>query len=80
MTNMDKLELLLSGVSDSYSDFVSRVKICARDNPDRLDDIIQYIKDNPEATTSDILKWIWTEIDGIDLNNPPKLILTDDEE
>lgn len=77
---MDKLELLLYGVSDSYSDFVSRVKICARDNPNRLDDIIQYIKGNPEATTSDILKWIWTEIDGIDLNNPPKLILTDDDE
>ena len=77
---MDKLELLLYGVSDSYSDFVSRVKICARDNPNRLDDIIQYIKGNPEATTSDILKWIWTEIDGIDLNNPPKLILTDEEE
>ena len=77
---MEKLELLLSQISDSYSAVVSRVKICARDNPDRLNDIIQHIKDNLEATTSDILKWIWTEIDGIDLDNPPPLILTDDDE
>lgn len=42
--------------------------------------LYSYIKDNPEATTSDILKWIWTEIDGIDLKNPPPLILTDDDE
>lgn len=77
---MEKLELLLSGVSDSYSDFVSRVKICARDNPDRVSDIIQHIENNPEATTSDILEWIWREIDGIDPDNPPRLILTDDDE
>lgn|GEM_PF-6298562 len=38
---MEELELLLSEVSDSYSDFVFRVKICVRNNPDRLDDIIQ---------------------------------------
>lgn len=77
--DMEKLEMLLSGISDSYSDFVSRVKICARDNPDRVSDIISYIETHPEALTSDILEWIWVEIDGIDLDNPPKLILTDDE-
>ena len=77
---MEKLKLLLSGVSDSYSDFVSRVKICARDNPNRVSDIIQHIENNPEATTSDILEWIWREIDGIDPDNPPRLILTDDDE
>ena len=52
----------------------------ARENPDRLDDIIQFIKDNPEATTSDIIGWTMVEIDGIDPDNPPPLILTDDDE
>ena len=77
---MKKLELLLSGVSDSYSDFVSRVRICARDNPDRVLDIIQHIENNPEATTSDILEWIWKEIDGIDPENPPPMEIVDDDE
>ncbi len=77
---MDELKQLLLQVSDSYSDFVHGVLLHARDNPGRLDDIIQHIKDNPEETTSDILGWIWTEIEGIDLDNPPPLILTDDDE
>lgn len=77
---MDELKQLLLQVSDSYSDFVHGVMLDARDYPDRLDDIIQFIKDNPDATSSDIGLWTMTEIDGIDPDNPPKLILTDDEE
>ena len=77
---MEELRQLLLQVSDSYSDFVHGVMLDARDNPDRLDDIIQFIKDNPEATTSDIIGWTMVEIDGIDPDNPPPLILTDDEE
>lgn len=77
---MEELRQLLLQVSDSYSDFVRGVMLDARDNPDRLDDIIQFIKDNPEATTSDIIGWTMVEIDGIDPDNPPPLILTDDDE
>lgn len=75
---MDELKELLLQVSDCYSDFVYGVMADVRDNPDRLNDIIQFIKDNPEATTSDIIGWTMVEIDGIDPDNPPKLILTDD--
>ena len=50
-----------------------------RDHPNRLEDIIQFIKDNPNATSSDIGRWTMVEIDGIDPDNPPPLILTDDE-
>lgn len=78
--NMEELRQLLLKVSDSYSDFVRGVMLDARNNPDRVSDIIQHIENNPEATTSDILEWIWREIDGIDLDNPPRLILTDDDE
>lgn len=77
---MDELKQLLLQVSDSYSDFVHGVMAEARDYPDRRDDIIRFIKEHPEATTSDILKWTSEEIEGIDLNNPPPLILTDDDE
>lgn len=77
---MEELRQLLLQVSDSYSDFVLGVMLDARENPDRLDDIIKFIKDNPEATTSDIIGWTMVEIDGIDPDNPPPLILTDDDE
>lgn len=76
---MEELKQLLLKVSDSYTDFVIGVKADVRDNPDRLNDIIQFIKDNPEATTSDIIGWTMVEIDGIDPDNPPSLILTDDD-
>ena len=77
---MDELKQLLLQVSDSYSDFVYGVMAEARDYPDRCNDIISFIREHPKATTSDILKWTAEEIEGIDLNNPPKLILTDDDE
>ncbi len=77
---MEELKQLLLKVSDSYTDFVIGVMADVRDNPDRLNDIIQFIKGNPEATSSDIIRWTMVEIDGIDPDNPPPLILTDDDE
>lgn len=78
--DMEELKQLLLQVSDSYSDFVYGIMGIARDFPEWLDDIKQFIKDNPEATTSDIGMWTMTEIRGIDPDDPPKLILTDDDE
>lgn len=77
---MEELKQLLSQVPDSYSDFVYGIMGIARDFPKRLDDIKQFIKDNPEAATSDIGMWTMKEIRGIDPDNPPPLILTDDDE
>lgn len=77
---MDELEQLLLQVSDSYYGFVRGILGSARDYPERLKDIIQFIKDNPQATTSDIGKWVITNVEGIDLDNPPELILVDDDE
>ena len=78
--DMEELNQLLTQVSDSYSDFVYGIMGIARDYPKRLDDIKQFIKDNPEASTSDIGMWTMKEIRGIDPDNPPPLILTDDDE
>ena len=77
---MDELEQLLLQVSDSYYGFVRGIMGNARDYPKRLNDIIQFIKDNPQATTSDIGKWVMQNVRGIDLDNPPELILVDDDE
>lgn len=77
---MDELRQLLLRVSDCYSDFVYGVMAEARDYPDRLDDLIHFIKENPQATTSDIGMWTMINLEGIDPDNPPPLILTDDDE
>ena len=76
---MEELEILLKGVSDSYSDFVVGVMAEARSSPKKLDGLIAFIKNNPEATTSDIGEWTAINIQGIDLENPPELVLVDDE-
>lgn len=77
---MEELKQLALEVPDSYYDFVVDVLAVARDYPDRFDDIVSYFKEHRGMNTSDILEWIFTEIEGIDLNNPPELILVDDDE
>lgn len=76
---MEELEILLKDISDSYSDFVVGVMAEARSSPEKLDELISFIKNNPEATTSDIGEWTAVNIQGIDLENPPELVLVDDE-
>ena len=78
--DMEELKKLLENVSDTYSDFVHSIMLDARDYPEKIDEIKDFIKGNPSATTSDILEWSTTYIHGIDLDNPPELILTDDDE
>lgn len=77
---MEELKQLASEVPDSYYDFVVDILAVARDYPNRFDDIVNYLKEHKDMETSDILEWIFTEIEGIDLNNPPELILVDDDE
>lgn len=77
---MNELEQLLLQVPDSYDDFVIGVQVIARNFTDRFDDIVNFLKEHRDMGTSDILKWIFTEIEGVDLDNPPELILVDDDE
>lgn len=79
-TDMEELRRLLLQVSDSYSDFVIGVMAEARYCPQKLGDLIQYIMDNPEATSSDIGKWTMINIEGIDPENPPPMEIVDDDE
>lgn len=77
---MEELKVLLENVSDSYYDFVLGMLQSAREHYDRIDEIIAYIKDNPEADTSDILGWTWSTMDGNDLDNPVSIVDEDDED
>lgn len=76
--DMEELNQLLLKVPDCYTDFVYGIMGIARDYPNRLYDIKQFIKDNPEAGTSDIGLWIMKEIRGLDPDNPPKMLIEDD--
>ncbi len=76
---MDELKELLIKVSDCYSDFVTGVMAEARDCPEKLDELKAFIKEHPEATTSDIGEWTMVNIQEIDPENTPKHILYDDE-
>ena len=57
---MEELKELLEGVSDTYEDFVDGMCLTLRDNPEYLEDIIQYIKDNPDKDSSDITEYLET--------------------
>lgn len=54
---MDELRKLLENVSDSYEDFVDCMCSIAKDY-DEVDILIDYIKENPEADSSDIIHFM----------------------
>lgn len=55
---MEELRKLLENVSDTYEDFVDGMCLTLRDNPEYLEDVIQYIKDNPDKDSSDITRYL----------------------
>ncbi len=57
---MEELKELLEGVSDTYEDFVDGMYLTLKDNPEYLEDVIQYIKDNPDKDSSDITEYLET--------------------
>ena len=55
---MEELVCLLNRVDDSYFDFVSAMIHYAEKKPDRLRRVLDYIKNNPNALSSDIIKFV----------------------
>ena len=47
---------LLNNVSDSYPDFVHGAALAAKQTNTR-DELVEFIRDNPEADTSDIIEY-----------------------
>ncbi len=65
MDKFEEFKALLEGVSDSYDGFVEGGLIEAKDNDEYIEKITKFIKDNPEANTSDIIQFETEEIFGI---------------
>lgn len=70
MKNVDeklKTELreCLERVSDSYDDFVDGGLMTAKNHDGYAEKLIAFIKSNPNATTSDIIKYETEKILGI---------------
>ena len=55
---MEEFVCLLNRVDDSYFDFVSAMIHYAEKKPDRLRRVLDYIKNNPNALSSDIIKFV----------------------
>ena len=60
---MEELVCLLNRVDDSYFDFVSAMIHYAEKKPDRLRRVLDYIKSNPNALSSDIIKFVYEQED-----------------
>ena len=52
-----KLKTALENVSDSYPDFVKGGLSIVKGNPERASLLLKFIESNPEATTSDIIRF-----------------------
>lgn len=63
---MDELEELLNKVCDTYYDFVVGVKQYCKRSPKRLEKVLQYLKENPNANSSIITEFIFEQPDYAD--------------
>ena len=61
--NMGELKKLLQNVGDSYNDFVMGMMNYADFNADREERLIGYLKNNPEALSSDIIEFVSKQAD-----------------
>lgn len=55
---MEELAFLLNNISDSYVDFVTAIIHYAGKDTNNLEDIIAFIKNNPNVTSSDVVKYV----------------------
>ena len=63
---MDELKKLLINVPNSYYDFVVAMMSFAEDSSCREEKLLSFIKENPYATASDVIKYASFELDLID--------------
>ena len=57
MSVIDELKALLESVPDAYCDFV-KFGISVADTDDKRNQLIEYLKSNPDARTSQIITYI----------------------
>ena len=66
---MNELLNLLNNVTDSYDGFVGGIMAYAHKKQSRIDAISKYIKNNPQATSSDIIYFVSKQDDFFDDDN-----------
>lgn len=64
MDKKSELKALLENVPGSYIDFVHGGLLCAEEH-NAYDKLIKFIKENPDATSSDVIYFETVELDGI---------------
>lgn len=55
---MKELEDVLKSVPDCYDDFVVAMKAYLKDDPENMKKIIEYIKNDSEKRTDDVLEYL----------------------
>lgn len=63
---MEELTIMLNNVKDSYYGFVVAVLTYVNNKPSRLDFVMKYLDNNPQASTSEILSYISEQEDFYD--------------
>ncbi|MCR5322931.1 MAG: hypothetical protein K6E85_06650 [Lachnospiraceae bacterium] len=63
---MDELKELLIKVKDSYFDFILGMLNYAGKKQSRCEMLTKFLKDNPDITTSDVIKYISDQPDFFD--------------
>ena len=63
---MEELLRMLNSVEDSYFDFVSGIAHYAEKKQSRVVMLIDYIKNHPDAKSSDIIKFVSEQKDFIE--------------
>ena len=63
---MNELTIKLNSIKDSYYGFVVAVTTYVKNNPGRLRIVDEYIDNNPDAMSSDILGFISEQPDFYD--------------
>lgn len=60
---MEELAGLLNMVEDSYFDFVSAILYYAEKKPERLEAVLGYLKENPNARSADVVVFVSNQPD-----------------
>lgn len=68
------LKKLLKNVPDTYSDFEMGIEFDCEEDDEIANKMIEYMQNNPEATSSDILEYL------ISIEDLPEIEFVDDDE
>ena len=60
---MNELEILLNNIPDSYYDFITAMLHYAKKKPERLKNLLEFLKMNPNASSSDVIFFVSTQPD-----------------